>query len=170
MSDSEAIAKEFNALLRVTDKEKPAPSDIVKLRDYLVRYPEFAQVTGDLAYQAKIQVIGNAMPTLKGSAICVETVYEQMREDLGYTDANIAEKMLIENVCLCWVRLQITELRYEINMRDATLAQGEYWEKKLTQNQKRFLRAVETLARIRKLQQPVPNPLTMMLIKQQIGK
>jgi hypothetical protein len=32
-----------------------------------------------------------------------------------------------------------------------SLAQGEYWEKKLSANQRRYLRAVETLARIRKL-------------------
>ena len=167
--DNATVAKDFNALLRATDKEKPAPSDIVKLRDYLVQYPEFAQVTGDLAYQAKIQILDNAMPKLRGTAICVESVYDAMRADMGYEDASAVERSLIEHVCLCWLRLYATELRYEVNMKNATLAQGEYWEKKLSANQRRYLRAVEALARIRKLQQPAPNPLTLALVKQQFN-
>lgn len=168
MEDRE-MAKDFLAVLRATDKEKPAPSDIIKLRDYLERYPELAQETGDLAYQAKIQILDNAMPKQRGSAICVEAVYDAMRADMGYEGASTIERSLIEHVCLCWLRLYATELRYEVNMKDATLAQGEYWEKKLSANQRRYLRAVEALARIRKLQQPAPNPLTLALVKQQFN-
>lgn len=167
--EDKEVAKDFLAVLRATDKEKPAPGDIIKLRDYLVAHPDFAAVTGDLAYQAKIQILGNAMPKMKGTALCVESVYDAMRADMGYENASAVERSLIEHVCLCWLRLYATELRYEVNMKDATLAQGEYWEKKLSANQRRYLRAVETLARVRRLMKDPPSPSLALLLKQQIN-
>jgi hypothetical protein len=51
---------------------------------------------------------------------------------------------------LCWLRLNIIENRHEAQSNQ-TLAQGDYGERTLSSTQKRYLRAVETLAKIRKL-------------------
>lgn len=92
-----------------------------------------------------------------------------MRADMGYEGASAVERSLIEHVCLCWLRLYATELRYEVNMKEATLAQGEFWEKKLSANQLRYLRSIETLARVRRLMKDPPSPAFNLLLKQQLN-
>ncbi len=48
-----------------------------------------------------------------------------------------------------------------------TLKQGEYWEKRLSSAQRRYLRACETLARVRKLAQA--SPLQVNIGAQQVN-
>jgi len=168
--DNQEVATEFLAILKATDKEKPAPAALAQLRQYLTDRPELAAYTGDLAAQAMVQVLGNAMPTRQGSRLCAETFIEQMRDELGYAQASAVERSLIEHVCLCWARMYLCELRYEQNMQESlTLSQGLYWEKKLSANQRRYLRAVETLARVRRLMKDPPSPAMAILLKQQLN-
>lgn len=169
MAANEAL-DELYALVRTCDKERPAKTDLDKLRSHLDKHADLAMYVGDLAIQARMQIVDNAMPK-KGAALCIDVVFDQMVLDLGYKEAGPIEKSLIMHICLCWLRLHVCELRYESNAKNnQTLTQGEYWDKKLSSHQRRYLRAVETLAKVRRLMQPAPNPLTMMLVKQQIGK
>jgi hypothetical protein len=76
-----------------------------------------------------------------------------MEQELGYASATPLEQMLIKHIVLCYVRLTDTEWAYEAPPTNGalTLAQAQWWERKLAFAQTRYLRAVETLARIRKL-------------------
>ena len=143
---------EINALFKSVDKKNAPPADVEKLRQYLTKYPLLSQVAGDLAKQVEQEIIARAYPTQKGRALSVEAYCQHLRSEFGYTTASPLERSLIEHVVLCWLRLYVTELRYESRMEEnLSLAQGDYWERKLSTHQKRYLRAVETLARIRKL-------------------
>lgn len=78
-----------------------------------------------------------------------------LRESLGYDTAPPLERMLIEHACLCWVRLAVMEFRLScVVTANNTLAQVEHTEKRLTAAQKRFTRACESIARVRKLSRP----------------
>jgi hypothetical protein len=58
---------------------------------------------------------------------------------------------------LCWLKLNLVELSYSNTMKQSiTLTLAIYWEKKLSAAQRRFTRACETLARVRKLSSNVP--------------
>ncbi len=71
---------------------------------------------------------------------------------LGYDRASPVERLLIEQVAACYLRLNITEQSFEGVMgQEHTFKLGAYWEKKLAAAQHRYLRAIETLARVRKL-------------------
>lgn len=157
-------------ILKATNKEKPTKADLQRLTDYFIQHPTAVAQLGNLANQVQIQIVDHAFKTSEATAISVESYMADLRLDMGWDKASLIERGLIDHVVLCWLRLYITELRYERNMEAGmTLAQGEYLEKKLTAVQKRYLRAVETLARIRKLQQPAPNPLTLALVKAQVN-
>jgi len=81
--------------------------------------------------------------------------YNGMRRELGYAQATWLEKPLIEHVALCWWRLQALEQRYSRVMSESIpLTLGQYWEKRLSAAQRRYLRACTTLARIRKMGLP----------------
>jgi hypothetical protein len=69
----------------------------------------------------------------------------------------LLEQLLIPQAALCWLKLNLVELGYSSTMRQSiTLSLGLYWEKRLTAAQKRFARACETLARVRKLSGNIP--------------
>lgn len=163
------LTKDFNARLAKVNRERPSPADVARINEILEKLPNLALALGNLANQTELQILENAFRKDRGYALIISKRLSAMRDDLGYQKADLIERSLIEHVVLCWLRLMTTELRYEAAMKDATLSQGAYWEKKLSSNQKRYLRAIEGLARFRRLMQPAPNPLTMMLIKQQIG-
>ena len=80
-----------------------------------------------------------------------------LKKDLGYGDAPLLEKLLIQQSALCWVKLNLVELSYSgTTAQSITLTLGIYWEKRLSAAQRRFTRACETLARVRKLSRNVP--------------
>lgn len=61
------------------------------------------------------------------------------------------EQLLIQQAALCWLKLNLVELSYSGTMKQShTLTLGLYWEQRLSAAQKRFTRACETLARVRK--------------------
>jgi len=143
---------EINALFQQVDKAKPNPSDIEKLREVLTKYPALSQLGGNLTRQVETQILMHACPTQQSARISIEQYCAHLRDQWGYESATPLERTLIEHIVLCWLRFHITELRYESNMQDnLTLPQADYWERKLSMHQTRYLRAVETLARIRKL-------------------
>jgi hypothetical protein len=153
--EEKTVSDEYNnliALFKRVDKKNPPQADIEQLEDHLRKYPNLAHVGGDLVRQARLNIIEDAFATANGVRVSVEAYCKLQRDELGYKSATPLERSLIEHVVLCWLHLYTTELRYEQRMREnLSLAQGEYWEKKLSANQRRYLRAVETLARIRKL-------------------
>lgn len=80
-----------------------------------------------------------------------------LRKELGYEGAPILEQLLIQQVALCWLKLNLVELSYSTVMKHSiTLTLGMYWEKRLSFAQKRFTRACETLTRVRKLSRNTP--------------
>ena len=65
------------------------------------------------------------------------------------------QRLLVEHVALCLLRLQYVESEYNRVMnREHALPLGDYWERPLAAAQRRFLRAAEALARIRRLALP----------------
>ncbi len=143
---------ELIELFKRVDKKNPPQADIEQLEDHLRKYPNLSRVGGDLVRHAQSNIIEDALPTANGVRVSVEAYCKLQREELGYKSATPLERSLIEHVVLCWLHLCTTELRYGERMKDSpSLAQAMHWEKKLSANQRRYLRAVETLARIRKL-------------------
>lgn len=93
----------------------------------------------------------------QGSRQCWKHRLEFMRKDLGYENASPLERLLIQQVTLCWLNLNIVEFRHSNLMQQSiTLTLGMYWEKRLSAAQRRFTRACETLARVRKLSRNNP--------------
>jgi len=79
------------------------------------------------------------------------------------------EQMLIEEVLLCWLRLIIWEYKLtELDIEGMTLTKAEFWDKRLSGAQRRYLRACETLARVRRLTRN--NPALQVNIAAQDGK
>ncbi len=113
-------------------------------------------MAGDLAAQARLHIINQvdattAMKELLGYGL------EAMQRELGYADAPLLERLLIEQVLVCWLRLNLDEYRYTtVDTQGGTFAKLRYWEQRVAGAQARYVRAIDALARVRKLARPAP--------------
>jgi hypothetical protein len=151
--DAEQIRAKFADLLIKTNKENPRPADVKALAGLLGDHKgmELWRNVASVAQLAELTVIENAVavPALKE---CWKQRLQSVKSELGYDDAPILERLLIQQAALCWLKLNLVELNYSSVMKQSiTLTLGVYWEKRLTAAQRRFARACETLARVRKL-------------------
>jgi hypothetical protein len=142
-------------LVEKTNKEKPRNDDIKELRA-LLQNPELLHEVGSFTEQ-NISYIVNSPGWKASSRELVKAQIYDMKKEMGYYLAPQTERMLIDAVMLTWLRWQTWETHYtQMNQGEGmTLTKAEFWEKRLSAAQGRYLRAVETLARVRKLISPV---------------
>jgi hypothetical protein len=149
----EQIRTKFHTLLVKTNKENPRPQDVKALSDLLCgeKSLELWRGVASAGYLAELTVIENARATAAVKE-CWKHRLQELKKELGSEGAPLLEQLLIQQAALCWLKLNLIELSYSGTMKQSiTLTLGIYWEKRLTAAQKRFTRACETLARVRKL-------------------
>ena len=155
---SQQTRTEFRALLDKTNKENPQPKDVRALGDLLSgnRNLELWRDVLSAGHLAELMVIENARATA-GLKECWKHRLQTLKKELGWEGAPLLEQLLIQQAALCWLKLNLVELSYSSTMKQSiTLTLGIYWEKRLTAAQRRFTRACETLARVRKLARNTP--------------
>lgn len=145
---------QVRALLKRCDTRKPLPADVLLVRRLFAEQPDRAGAMIDLAYRTEKQLIDS----LGATALTAEALRagcDRTRASLGDRDAPALERLLIDAICLAWLRLWLTEQAYTVAMEGPqTLTLCTYWERRLTQAQGRYLRACEALARVRRLAVP----------------
>ena len=152
-NQAEQIRAQFADLFAKTNKEHPKQEDIQALSGLLYghRSLELWQSVYSVGYLAECMVLANATNKM-ATRECWRHRLQALRNDLGYQNAPMLEKLLIQQASLCWLKLSLVELSHEAVIKQSiTMPVGLYWEKRLTAAQNRFTRACETLARIRKL-------------------
>jgi hypothetical protein len=158
--DAEKIRKDFHGLLVKANKQNPKPADVQALTDLLYKNKgmELWKEIMGMGALAEHVALENSLGTGgQGSRECWKQRLESMRSDLGYADATPLERLLIQHITLCWLTLNVTEYKHSNIMKQSiTLTVGMYWEKRLSIAQKRFNRACESLARVRRLAHRFP--------------
>lgn len=160
IQNADKIRDRFHSLLTKVNNENPRPADIEDLKDLLYNNKEMALWKavigmGELAESQALDTILSGSG--QGMRECWRQRLQAMRADLGYTESSALERLLIQQVTLCWLNLNLTEYRLTNVMKQSiSLACGLYWEKRLTAAQRRFTRACETLARVRRLSRSNP--------------
>jgi hypothetical protein len=149
--------KKLDELVRSTHKDKPKPEDLAELRQLFDQDPELWRTTGNMAGRTLDHLLRTYYSQSAYVRECVSRRVREMREQLGYNESPPLEQILIEQILVCWVNLYVLEINSatklcESHSRDT----GLYWDKRLTGAQRRFRRASESLARIRKLSRNMP--------------
>lgn len=157
-NDTKKILDRFSELLSRTNKENPRPSDVqasAKLLDNNGKL-ELWRSVASAGYMAELTVLENAT-AVAGLKECWKRRLQVLKKELGSEGAPLLEQLLIQQAALCWLKLNLVELNYSSVMKQSiTLTLGLYWEKRLSAAQRRFTRACETLARVRKLSRNTP--------------
>jgi hypothetical protein len=155
---AEETRTKFRALLDKTNKEHPNPKDVKALSDLLSgnRKLELWRDVVSAGHLAELTVIENARAT-PAVKECWKQRLQMLKKELGSEGAPLLEQLLIQQAALCWLKLNLVELSYSNTLTQSiTLTLAAYWEKRLTAAQRRFTRACETLARVRKLSRNTP--------------
>lgn len=147
--------KELATLLLKTNNEQPMKEDVQALGVYLQAHPQLWRVAGDIMDAVAQKLIDrlNAVPSTKESIRSgVASLQQELRID---TDTPL-ERLIVQQVVLCWLQLAYIENQYTGLMTDGntTISQASFWERRVNAAQNRFLRASETLARVRRLNMP----------------
>jgi len=157
---ADKIRQQFHALLVKANKEDPRPADVKALSELLYKNKdmklwEAVMGMGALAeYTVLEAVLGNKG---QGSRECWKRRLEVLRSDLGIASASSLERLLIQHVSLCWLNLNLVEYGHSgVMQKPITLTLAIYWEKRLSAAQRRFTRACESLARVRRLSRRIP--------------
>lgn len=141
-----------------TNKERPDPADLETFRKLLKENDGlqlWRRVAGIAQMSETVALDHAAIPA--GLKELWERRLAALRLEHGYSGAPIMEQLLIHQVVLCWLKLNLTEISYSsVVSQSVTLQKAMFWEKRLSAVQRRYTRACETLARIRKLSRNTP--------------
>lgn len=145
---------EFGALLEVTNAEDPQPEAVEALRELVRQNPEIWQQAGDLGVMShgRLAEYASAAPLVQEGILMMA---KELRQQLERATDTALEKLVIEQCVSAYI------LHYAIEMRYASKREGGfvtsvdgYWDRRLNASQMRYFRAMETLARLRRMALP----------------
>jgi len=141
----------FEMLKRVNCKN-PKPEDVRALQVWLDSHPDTWRALGDLTAHATKSIVDAAAGEAALMRECVMRDAEDRRKALDYDNASPLERLLIDVVVVSGLRWADIERRYSsVHEGGMTLAQADWWERRLSAAEGRYLRACESLARVRRL-------------------
>lgn len=143
------------AVIRATDRDKPTDEARKMLDEFLNSDPTLWHYAGDLVEQAARHLISKTASTYAIKASMTKG-WEQLQIDLVRPSDGVLEGLLVQQVVVAWLYLSYVEYQYAAmtTLEGMTIQRAEYWERRLSAAQRRYLRATETLARVRRLQLP----------------
>ena len=149
--------EKLNALVKNTHKENPKPEDLAELRQFFDGDPELWRASGNMARRTLDHLLRTYYSQSAYIRECVSRRVKEMREQLGCEESSPLEQILIEQILVCWVNLYVLEINSATKLCESHSTEaGLYWDRRLTGAQRRFRRASESLARIRKLSRNTP--------------
>ncbi len=160
---------EFKEMLRKYNGAKNVPADALALLDRGFEcWPEMWTVLGDQVKITRNRMIEHHTPA-KLTQASIKHGIKQMATELGAATSPLLECLLIDQVLTCWVNVTVVLAQYNsTTSQDYNLKHGEHIERRLSSAQARYLRAVEALARVRKLAQR-NGPLQLNIGGQQVN-
>lgn len=154
--NSEEQLPSIEQIIRLAQRLKKDRSDtkaLKQLRWALRKHPSSWRRAGDLARLAAKEL---AKQVAGGDRLRQEEILagmERVKQQLGYEESPMTERLLIEQVATCWLHYQITLFVHSGSgiATDPTDEKNKYWDKRLSKVERRLQRAIKTLERVRKM-------------------
>lgn len=145
----------FLALVQRTDTTEPKESDLAELTQFLDRYPELWDQVGSLSLVIQNEITMRvASGPLMGQAML--RLADNMRRSLSLPTDGGTEQMLIEHCIVTYLsHYELLMMFNSEEFSDYTPADLNYLERRVTISENRYLKAIETLARVRNLALPL---------------
>lgn len=162
--------KAFKALKRLQDG-KGTKEDEMAFITVLDSAPNAWLAFGDIVDHAIDIAIGAISGKNKLFELGLKRRAEEIKKSYGYAQAGPLEKMLIDHILLCWVRLYWVESLFTQNIQEQMTYKGvQHWEDRLTKSQRRFDKACLTYAKVKRLASRTPEILQVNIAQQQVNQ
>ena len=133
--------------------EKAGQGDLTELNQVYDKYPSVWQALGDVSCSVESNLVA-----WWGGRATKEAIYRQlskMRKALGYRNACTLERLLIDRVLICWLRVQQAEdIKTAKDREGINLQWATAWERRLQIAHRNFLSGCKALAQVRRLLAP----------------
>lgn len=150
------VSKYSDGFLQRVNKPDASQEDVARLKKMLVEMPMMASLAGNLADRTQRKMIDDlsSVPLIKEST---KVYIEQMKEELGWQDSPMLERLLIETIVSCWLQYHNAAIQFSFaTSRSHSIKEGEYLDERVSLAHKRFLKSIESLAKVRKLTKSTP--------------
>jgi hypothetical protein len=145
-------AYQLSMLVLKANEGKENGPEVKELRKFLDEHEEFAHSHTVVAHTVKRTVMLKVVKE-PGNHELFEREYKLRRDDLGWQDATPIERLMIERIMLLWVRLLWCEHYSGSFMQPSVgLRESEYADKMYARAHCRYVKAIESLARLRQVQ------------------
>jgi hypothetical protein len=146
------MRRRMATLIRSASGKDAQPEAVRAFEEFAAAHPEM--IADVRLVSASIEGALEGMLT-GGSAVSATFLDQEIKEvraGLGYAEASEIERMMIDRVVLCWLRVLYAEWRLSIlQSRTCAIRELELAERSLLLAHTRHIRAVEALARLSKL-------------------
>jgi hypothetical protein len=162
----------MNEIIDITDKEKirgeitqkyleyyytndantPNHVQLEELRNLIQKYPAFLwEDTANLTNRIIKDYIEAYGYNMTRRAILEETIMS-IKTQLNYEASTIIEKMVIDSIAVSWLQWHHIETTFTESLYQQGFDEKEkkFWDQLLNSAQKRYLRAIDSLTKIRK--------------------
>jgi len=141
---------DMEELARRVSMPNPSSADIDALRRTLNSQEGLERGLTVLTGSVIISNIVEAYTDSPAARLTMQADARRIAKALGKDTAPPFEQPLIDHVVVCWLRLQLVERDVTNNVKGAhNRDSGIYWDRRLTEAQRRYLRAVNLLAKVR---------------------
>lgn len=151
---AEKELEELNHLVALAQNHQLLPEHVDRTRHYLARFPDLAQQLGDISGFSLQSIAAYAA----GDLITRESIQasaQEFKRQLARPGDTPLEKFAVDQCVHAHILHYTIELRYiNAHSQIATTQRSLYWEQRLTNSQKRYLRALDNLARLRRFAIP----------------
>lgn len=165
---------DVEALVQRINSQTPRPADLDALRRVLAAPDANGDRTGTPTALSGAAVLDSLLAKRAGNAaerLIMLADARRMEKTLGRDTAPPFERPLIDHVVVCWVRLQLVEIGTSNNTSGAhNREDGAYWERRLSEAQRRYLRAFNLLAKVRHMGPAVQVNIANQQVVQNTGK
>jgi hypothetical protein len=150
ITNDEMVYDHFKYLYKRVNKAKPDKEDVLALKEFMTRYPAIIEDINHLPNLVMEEFLELLYPK-KSTQEVVRAQLEQYKKEYGYESMPPDQRMLVDNILVCWLRWNYAEGCLNHQYPQGTPYQdAEFWEMRSSAAQLRLTRAIATLSRIRK--------------------
>lgn len=147
---------DFLDILNKIDKKDPEEADIQKAKAMITSNPHLWEISMG-AVGTTLNLFLEKISPNKNTKLFLWAELLSIKERLGYGSSCQIEKLIIDQIMYCWAGVIYMERQVsEVIVTSGCNRQNlDHWQNTLTRYQNRYLRAIETLARVRRLNKSI---------------
>ena len=136
--------------------DERASNALIEACQTVPRLWEILSTLSKMAVRSWVDLLASERPGTEIVRRTIEKEIERKRSEVAGEDPSPLERLLAERVALCWVAATYADAEYARKLKEGmSFREGEYYSKRCEQTNRQLLKAIEALARVRRLLTPM---------------